>query len=141
MSFSQPWCESAGSTESPIVFTPRLSHSGRSRATSPSSVVQTGVKSLGWLKNRPQDDPSHSWKRIRPCVLSASKSGAIWPSWIDMRESPLRPDDGTSRPAEPASVAWGRSEEHTSELQSLLRSAYAVFCLKKKKRKTLDSSQ
>src|SRR3546814_17793185 len=27
-----------------------------------------------------------------------------------------------------------RSEEHTSELQSLMRSSYAVFCLKKKKR-------
>src|SRR3546814_7871941 len=27
----------------------------------------------------------------------------------------------------------GRSEEHTSELQSLLRISYAVFCLKKKK--------
>src|SRR3546814_9214930 len=32
----------------------------------------------------------------------------------------------------PASV---RSEEHTSELQSLMRISYAVFCLKKKKRK------
>src|SRR3546814_10402764 len=30
----------------------------------------------------------------------------------------------------------GRSEEHTSELQSLMRSAYAVFCLKKKKNTT-----
>src|SRR3546814_2236640 len=29
-----------------------------------------------------------------------------------------------------------RSEEHTSELQSLMRSSYAVFCLKKKTRKT-----
>src|SRR3546814_7363773 len=28
-----------------------------------------------------------------------------------------------------------RSEEHTSELQSLMRIAYAVFCLKKKRRK------
>src|SRR3546814_19502244 len=27
-----------------------------------------------------------------------------------------------------------RSEEHTSELQSLMRTSYAVFCLKKKKR-------
>src|SRR3546814_3446886 len=27
---------------------------------------------------------------------------------------------------------WGRSEEHTSELQSLMRISYAVFCLKKK---------
>src|SRR3546814_7613406 len=29
---------------------------------------------------------------------------------------------------------WPRSEEHTSELQSLMRISYAVFCLKKKKR-------
>src|SRR3546814_7188264 len=29
-----------------------------------------------------------------------------------------------------------RSEEHTSELQSLMRSSYAVFCLKKKKTTT-----
>src|SRR3546814_1648988 len=31
-----------------------------------------------------------------------------------------------------ASRASGRSEEHTSELQSLMRISYAVFCLKKK---------
>src|SRR3546814_8535493 len=30
-----------------------------------------------------------------------------------------------------------RSEEHTSELQSLMRISYAVFCLKKKKKKTM----
>src|SRR3546814_2061206 len=29
---------------------------------------------------------------------------------------------------------WARSEEHTSELQSLMRISYAVFCLKKKKK-------
>src|SRR3546814_3409458 len=33
-------------------------------------------------------------------------------------------------------VALLRSEEHTSELQSLMRISYAVFCLKKKKKKT-----
>src|SRR3546814_9457555 len=32
----------------------------------------------------------------------------------------------------------GRSEEHTSELQSLMRISYAVFCLKKKKEKTIS---
>src|SRR3546814_8199357 len=31
-------------------------------------------------------------------------------------------------------VVAPRSEEHTSELQSLMRSSYAVFCLKKKKK-------
>src|SRR3546814_7062788 len=34
-----------------------------------------------------------------------------------------------------------RSEEHTSELQSLMRISYAVFCLKKKKTKHTTKSQ
>src|SRR3546814_7138689 len=34
-----------------------------------------------------------------------------------------------------------KSEEHTSELQSLMRISYAVFCLKKKKHKTQQSIQ
>src|SRR3546814_3825786 len=51
------------------------------------------------------------------------------------------PDHKTSERGFPAHVwhyrysrrgACGRSEEHTSELQSLMRISYAVFCLKKK---------
>src|SRR3546814_5434452 len=38
-------------------------------------------------------------------------------------------------------VTAGRSEEHTSELQSLMRISYAVFCLKKKKTRTNTSSR
>src|SRR3546814_3555818 len=34
-----------------------------------------------------------------------------------------------------------RSEEHTSELQSLMRISYAVFCLKKKKKQTTNTQQ
>src|SRR3546814_9961197 len=34
-----------------------------------------------------------------------------------------------------------RSEEHTSELQSLMRISYAVFCLKKKKKKTRNRKE
>src|SRR3546814_12063031 len=33
-------------------------------------------------------------------------------------------------------LTYGRSEEHTSELQSLMRISYAVFCLKKKNNKS-----
>src|SRR3546814_2882232 len=40
----------------------------------------------------------------------------------DMPENPFGHEGGT------------RSEEHTSELQSLMRISYAVFCLKKKKK-------
>src|SRR3546814_7062792 len=36
--------------------------------------------------------------------------------------------------------ARGRSEEHTSELQSLMRISYAVFCLKKKKNITTTNN-
>src|SRR3546814_7634344 len=36
-------------------------------------------------------------------------------------------------------VCLVRSEEHTSELQSLMRISYAVFCLKKKNKKQEDS--
>src|SRR3546814_1575021 len=39
-----------------------------------------------------------------------------------------------------ANVTWPhRSEEHTSELQSLMRISYAVFCLKKKSNTILSS--
>src|SRR3546814_1324266 len=37
--------------------------------------------------------------------------------------------------------AAARSEEHTSELQSLMRISYAVFCLKKKKRKKRQTTE
>src|SRR3546814_2347402 len=45
----------------------------------------------------------------------------------------LRPDQ--RRGAARAKARRQRSEEHTSELQSLMRISYAVFCLKKKKKK------
>src|SRR3546814_1058077 len=47
-----------------------------------------------------------------------------------VRLLPLR---GVARLARPPLVQPGRSEEHTSELQSLMRISYAVFCLKKEK--------
>src|SRR3546814_4420073 len=49
------------------------------------------------------------------------------------------------RPLPPSSSAaglypQGRSEEHTSELQSLMRISYAVFCLKKKTTKRAQTT-
>src|SRR3546814_4314653 len=45
----------------------------------------------------------------------------------------------TSRPYIPSMS--DRSEEHTSELQSLMRNSYAVFCLKKKNNKYPNNTQ
>src|SRR3546814_8574618 len=51
--------------------------------------------------------------------------------WSPLQNSATR---RSRSPTATASPAW-RSEEHTSELQSLMRISYAVFCLKKKKNK------
>src|SRR3546814_1308626 len=57
---------------------------------------------------------SHLSCRLSPCRRPARRGmGRVLPDW-----SP---------------VLGQRSEEHTSELQSLMRISYAVFCLKKKK--------
>src|SRR3546814_2375721 len=52
----------------------------------------------------------------------------------DAREGPERAPDGLGqeRLARIGEAADTRSEEHTSELQSLMRISYAVFCLKTK---------
>src|SRR3546814_7872109 len=43
--------------------------------------------------------------------------------------------------AVPQDLGGFRSEEHTSELQSLMRISYAVFCLKNQKENTIDKPQ
>src|SRR3546814_6878260 len=48
-----------------------------------------------------------------------------------------RPRCGRDRIHCGAACPARRSEEHTSELQSLMRISYAVFCLKKKKKQTI----
>src|SRR3546814_8899594 len=50
--------------------------------------------------------------------------------------NPLEPVQSGGRHHDDRHPAPRRSEEHTSELQSLMRISYAVFCLKKKKRNT-----
>src|SRR3546814_7183909 len=47
----------------------------------------------------------------------------------------VRPDSAARNAIKESGVEIRRSEEHTSELQSLMRTSYAVFCLKKKKHK------
>src|SRR3546814_6931861 len=47
--------------------------------------------------------------------------------------------NGCARRGRAGGAARWRSEEHTSELQSLMRISYAVFCLKKKKKRKNSS--
>src|SRR3546814_7667202 len=70
-------------------------------------------------------------------VLKRIFFGAFAMARIYHRRSTCRPGKAKGRTRGPRGVqSPGRSEEHTSELQSLMRISYAVFCLKKKKKKT-----
>src|SRR3546814_6745670 len=63
--------------------------------------------------------------RSKTLLVKKEKAGTRPSTCLDSNEAAAR---------HPFDRAWRlRSEEHTSELQSLMRISYAVFCLKKKK--------
>src|SRR3546814_1641285 len=73
----------------------------------------------------------------RPCIVRTDKAFLSWMAWPNHKLHCLaccnhcgHDSDYRSRSSCNGSI---KSEEHTSELQSLMRSSYAVFCLKKKK--------
>src|SRR3546814_2730866 len=73
--------------------------------------------------------------RSPPRSTRTSTSDAVnWPS----RNSGTTARSVTIGPPSPNEIAVVRSEEHTSELQSLMRISYAVFCLKKKNNTITD---
>src|SRR3546814_1456705 len=84
-----------------------------------------------------EDRPYHR----NPTTWMAGSSPAMTRLWEDRDQPPQPfgggPSSGCSirRATRPPPFTWVsriRSEEHTSELQSLMRLSYAVFCLKKK---------
>src|SRR3546814_10648990 len=67
---------------------------------------------------------------VQPCTKPCSAMAPrMRPSTMGDAAKPKRP---STQPITPRMII-NRSEEHTSELQSLMRISYAVFCLKKKK--------
>src|SRR3546814_6866463 len=70
-----------------------------------------------------------------PCSRLRSKAQFL-------RQDPVHPARSARRPAAlrylDETYHAHRSEEHTSELQSLMRISYAVFCLKKKNNKNIN---
>src|SRR3546814_6896258 len=78
------------------------------------------------------------WPPARKAMATPSRSG----SGAANGPSTRKRKDRTTRKETPMTDTsrLSRSEEHTSELQSLMRISYAVFCLKKKKKKTEKSN-
>src|SRR6476619_6354902 len=65
-----------------MIFTFLRSNCGFIFAMYPSSVVQTGVKSFGCENKMAHESPSQSWNRMRPSLVSVSKSGAVSPIFM-----------------------------------------------------------
>src|SRR3546814_8177155 len=95
-----------------------------------------------------------SFRLPAAALLLAGAALAAQPAWANKQDDTLRMAyDQAPESVDPyfnnvrigviiAANVWDtllyRSEEHTSELQSLMRSSYAVFCLKKKKLKAIN---
>src|SRR3546814_8217852 len=80
-------------------------------------ATESPVIAARWVKGGRTQTASLSPLQVTRPALPAPLGGAATYPRICSRVLPMR-----------------RSEEHTSELQSLMRISYAVFCLKKKKK-------
>src|SRR3546814_3754310 len=84
----------------------------------------------------------------RPGPLAHAEVDAAARQQIECRHALRHPmrlvggelDDAVPQPDVLRPLARRRSEEHTSELQSLMRISYAVFCLKKKTQNTTNTT-
>src|SRR3546814_3424526 len=73
--------------------------------------------------------PGFSLRQVWFVSVASVALQALLSLWLLRREMQRR------LPTPAVASAAARSEEHTSELESLMRISYAVFCLKKKKKK------
>src|SRR3546814_4946288 len=96
-----------------------------SEVTSRPRVVQHGDHRLEVLMDTPATDAPEGWR--------AEGDGFLW-VW-EASEPPGPPTGDCAAPLLATLGQPDRSEEHTSELQSLMHISYAVFCLKKKTNK------
>src|SRR3546814_1240949 len=75
---------------------------------------------------------SHSMQRLAADLQECQECGSEIAATLG-GTMPQWPGVAGFEPKQARPAAKNRSEEHTSELQSLMRISYAVFCLKKKK--------
>src|SRR3546814_8740074 len=112
------WARSASPATPPTTTRPAPSPASRPPAIAPTPAEPPRVR----LDPGRQETP-----RTRDPVQGASIA-----SERKAVSGRLRPDEFRTQAFIDRSAVAGRSEEHTSELQSLMRLSYAVFCLKKK---------
>src|SRR3546814_4391363 len=92
------------------------------------------------LENPTKSSDTNKSGSPRPSIVTQNHStdtSAFEP--VVVERSSVLPFAKKGRPWNDLSFGW-RSEEHTSELQSLMRISYAVFCLKKKKKTQVNTN-
>src|SRR3546814_4394738 len=109
---------SSGSAAASMMSNSAFDCGTNSHRSSPPTSVSSGSES--WAKPRTsRETKERAWTTYSSLQVCASGSEA--PTMSDPVPT-VRPLEGQQE---------GRSEEHTSELQSLMRTSYADFCLKK----------
>src|SRR3546814_3042384 len=110
---------------------------GWGRAAVASDYVYDSPHQLGTMRTGPDllnvgaRLPSRDWHLTHLYQPRAIFGWSIMPAYPYLFEVKERADPGDVVISLPEDHAPHRSEEHTSELQSLMRISYAVFCLKK----------
>src|SRR3546814_9702131 len=96
------------------------------------TLVERGVTSFIYTY-----DFGDNWRhRVEIEEVTSAIPATDYPRFVDgERRAPPEDVGGTPGFEDFLKAMAKRSEEHTSELQSLMRISYAVFCLKKKKKK------
>src|SRR3546814_6219494 len=128
----------------------------------PPAPSQTPLRLACMIGSKAASNDGRPWawsKDIYSCwwptpSLRMTTTANMWRSSISFRpEKPIERKDDVMKKKDADTVRFQldpgnlpplteaqRSEEHTSELQSLMRISYAVFCLKKKKTKTIKTN-
>src|SRR3546814_7423088 len=101
------------------------------------TISQRTAPRLWWARTLEMDVKMITAMDVAIAILTVSSLSTPWEENMKVRKGtrtmpPPIPRSPARKPL-PIPSRSSRSEEHTSELQSLMRISYAVFCLKKKK--------
>src|SRR3546814_9465553 len=102
--------------------------------TRPLATSRQGMTRVRTVMSRRRLRHGQRGLQVQPPVIERPAGDHAFDTFIGMQA-----EDADVRDARDAAAGDHRSEEHTSELQSLMRSSYDVFCLKKKKRNDINN--
>src|SRR3546814_1574750 len=103
-----------------------------------SSDLRNDILGTNWRSTLPTKSREKSLKDVADRAMKSYQNGiaAYRQRLMEKGMDPILVPTMNQGRGGPHKTTFFRSEEHTSEFQSLMRNSYAVFCLKKKKNTT-----